>query len=163
MVKRKGTKGQPTKHTHKTKDRVKRTLLKPGDEFCCSKAKSGIKTDSLSATLARFLLFNFCVDVFWYSCLALANLKFDDFIDKNKHTLFHKLANNVTCCQCQQDSVISEKPNPLFQFPCPQGSVISEKPNLLFQFQWNILFTFNPDVTCSGPSTAKTHSITYSQ
>lgn len=119
-------------------------------EFCCSKAKSGIKTDSLSATLARFLLFNFCVDVFWYSCLTLSNLKFDDFIDKNKHTLFHKLANNITCCQCQQDSVISEKPNPLFQFPCPQGSVISEKPNLLFQFQWNILFTFNPNVTCSG-------------
>jgi len=100
-------------------------------EFCCSKAKSGIKTDSLSVTLARFLLFNFCVDVFWYSCLTLSNLKFDDFIDKNKHTLFHKLANNITCCQCQQDSVISEKPNPLFQF------------------QWNILFTFNPDVKCS--------------
>ena len=95
--------------------------------------------------LILFFLFNFCVDVFWYSCLTLSNLKFDDFIDKNKHTLFHKLANNITC-QCQQDSVISEKPNPLFQLPCQQGSVISEKLNLLFQFQWNILFTFNPDV-----------------
>jgi hypothetical protein len=30
MAKRKNTKGQSTKHTHKTKDQVTRTPLKPG-------------------------------------------------------------------------------------------------------------------------------------
>jgi len=41
MTKRKGTKGQKdkqrsTEHTHKTKARVTRTLLKTGDELRCS-------------------------------------------------------------------------------------------------------------------------------
>jgi hypothetical protein len=35
MAKRKSTKGQ-TKHTYKTKDRVTRSPLKPGDELRCS-------------------------------------------------------------------------------------------------------------------------------
>jgi hypothetical protein len=42
MVKRKSTKGQKksTKHTHKSKDRVRRTPLKTGGELLCSERVS---------------------------------------------------------------------------------------------------------------------------
>ncbi|CAG2208798.1 unnamed protein product [Mytilus edulis] len=70
------------------------------DDFCCSMAKSGLCTDVLDLTLARCLLVNFCNDIFWFSCLQFQSITFEDFVNKNKHELYHLWQYNVPCCQC---------------------------------------------------------------
>lgn len=69
-------------------------------DYCCAEPKSGIKTDTLDITLIRVLLVNFCQDVFWYSCLDLPSQSFEDFLNKNKHHIYHLRERNMQCCQC---------------------------------------------------------------
>ncbi|CAG2208363.1 unnamed protein product [Mytilus edulis] len=69
-------------------------------EFCCSMAKVSLCTDVLDLTLAKCLLFNFCDDVFWFSCLQFKSNTFEDFLNNNKHELYHLWQNNAPCCQC---------------------------------------------------------------
>lgn len=71
-----------------------------GSNFCCSFAKSGISTDVLDVILARCLLINFCADVFWYGCLQFQGISFENFLNQNKHLLYHLWQNNTRCCQC---------------------------------------------------------------
>ncbi|CAC5404550.1 unnamed protein product [Mytilus coruscus] len=69
-------------------------------EFCCSMAKSGLYTDVLDLTLARCLLVNLCNDIFWFSCLQFQSMTFEDFLNNNKHELYHLWQYNAPCCQC---------------------------------------------------------------
>lgn len=76
---------------------------KPGRnaEFCCSKAKAGITTQVLDVTLAKCLLIRFCNDIFWDCCLTKSSLSFDEFLNLNKHDIYHFVfGNNNFCCQC---------------------------------------------------------------
>ncbi|VDI80457.1 Hypothetical predicted protein [Mytilus galloprovincialis] len=70
------------------------------DDFCCSMARSGLCTDVLDLTLARCLLVNFCNDVFWFSCLQLQSITLEDFLNHNKHDIYHLWKYNSPCCQC---------------------------------------------------------------
>lgn len=69
-------------------------------DFCCCKGRSNITTHVLDVTLAATLLVNFCHDVFWYSCLSLQSMTLEDFLNQNKHQLFHLREVNSPCCQC---------------------------------------------------------------
>lgn len=71
--------------------------------FCCSCAKSGISTDVLNMILARCILVNFCVDIFWSSCLLPRELSMAAFLNQNKHILYHLWQYDTTCCQCHNN------------------------------------------------------------
>ncbi|CAG2207129.1 unnamed protein product [Mytilus edulis] len=80
-------------------------------EFCCSKAKFEISTNILDVTLARCLLINFCADVFWYSCLTFSGITLEDFLNMNKHDIYHlTIGQNSFCCQCPPGYVIPLNP-----------------------------------------------------
>ncbi|VDI14801.1 Hypothetical predicted protein [Mytilus galloprovincialis] len=69
------------------------------NDFCCARTTTGISTDLLDITFIRVFLTNFCHDVFWYSCLVLTSLSLEDFLNQNKHHIYH-LMNKNQCCQC---------------------------------------------------------------
>ncbi|CAG2208367.1 unnamed protein product [Mytilus edulis] len=93
------------------------------DDFCCSKAKVGLCTDVLDLTLARCLLVNFCSDVFWFSCLQFQSITLEDFLNHNKHGIYHVWQNNTACCQC----------HPGYTLPTNSSS--------LNQSDWNQMFS----------------------
>ncbi|CAC5380029.1 unnamed protein product [Mytilus coruscus] len=69
-------------------------------DYCCCLAKQNLSTSVLDVTLASCLLFNFCEDVFWYSCLDLQTPTLEEFLNQNKHTLYHLYDISRRCCQC---------------------------------------------------------------
>ncbi|CAC5385910.1 unnamed protein product [Mytilus coruscus] len=71
-----------------------------GPDVCCSFAKKGIGTDVLDLTLARCILVNCCTDVFWYSCLQFQGISFENFLNQNKHLIYHLWQYNQGCCHC---------------------------------------------------------------
>lgn len=112
-----------------------------GPNFCCSFAKSGISTDVLDVVLAECLLVNFCADVFWYSCLQFQGISFENFLNQNKHLLYHMWQNNTRCCQCS---------SPL-QIPL-NCQVVNEQ-------QWTDMFTASSHSTHSRHRSPSTHCI----
>ncbi|CAC5379421.1 unnamed protein product [Mytilus coruscus] len=99
---------------------VKLRTLPP---VCCSLAQTRISTNVLDITLARCILTNFCHEVFWYSCLTFQRKTLEDFLNANKHTIYHLMHHNTNCCQC-----------PLgFVFPCDRPQIN--------QLQWNTMFS----------------------
>lgn len=94
------------------------------NDYCCSTAKSGISSDVLDLTLVRCLLINFCYSVFWYSCLTTNGLSLENFLNQNKHDLFHLYQSNMNnpCCQC------------------PAGYVSPSKQQKINVSQWNSIF-----------------------
>lgn len=80
----------------------KKPCHKPGRsaDYCCSTARPGLRIDILDLTLARCLLVNFCLDVFWYSCLNQQGKTLEDFLNNHKHDIYHLWQYNTTCCQC---------------------------------------------------------------
>lgn len=84
-------------------------------DFCCSYAKPGVTTAVLDVALARCLLINCCIDLFWFSCLNFQGMTFEQFLNANKHTIYHLWNTKDKCCLCQ----------PNFIFPC-NGPLIME-------------------------------------
>lgn len=76
-------------------------------DFCCCLARQNLSTSKLDVTLARCLLFYFCKEVFWYSSLKLQKTTLEEFLNQNKHTLYHLYDTSRRCCQCP----------PLYKFP----------------------------------------------
>lgn len=70
------------------------------NDFCCSYAKVGITSQVLDLSLARCLLVNCCLDVFWYMCLTAQGQTLEQFLNSNKHVIYHLWKNNQKCCQC---------------------------------------------------------------
>lgn len=70
------------------------------NDFCCSKSKVGITTDVLDISLARCLLVNCCLNVFWFTCLTAQGQTLEQFLNLNKHIIYHLWKNNQKCCQC---------------------------------------------------------------
>ena len=69
-------------------------------DYCCCKAIPGVSTRALDVTLARFILINFCEDIFWYSSLTYPNLSLEDLLNNHKHELYHIYTGNIPCCLC---------------------------------------------------------------
>ncbi|VDI44553.1 Hypothetical predicted protein [Mytilus galloprovincialis] len=93
------------------------------NDFCCSYAKVGITSQVLDLSLARCLLVNCCLDVFWFTSLTSHSQTLEQFLNSNKHTIYHLWKNNQNCCQCK----------PGFIFPC-NDSLITEN-------EWKSMFS----------------------
>ncbi|XP_063404598.1 uncharacterized protein LOC134688061 [Mytilus trossulus] len=79
--------------------------------LCCCFAKINIKVDNLDFTLLKFMLINFCEDEFWFCFLVSCQDSFEDFLDKQRHNLFHIWQSNCACCLCRTGYV---RPNANF-------------------------------------------------
>ncbi|VDI78006.1 Hypothetical predicted protein [Mytilus galloprovincialis] len=96
--------------------------LKTLSPVCCSFAQNGISTNVLDISLARCILTNFCHEVFWYSCLQFKGESLEDYLNSNKHTIYHLLNNNTNCCLCPSG----------FVFPCDRPQIIHSEWNNMF-------------------------------
>ncbi|XP_071122347.1 uncharacterized protein [Mytilus edulis] len=107
-------------------DKYKKLPLHRGighNDFCCSFAKVGITSQVLDLSLARCLLVNCCLDVFWFTSLTSHSQTLEQFLNSNKHTIYHLWKNNQNCCQCK----------PEFISPC-NDSLITEN-------EWKSMFS----------------------
>ena len=73
-------------------------------DFCCCLAKSGLSPKNVDMTLAKCLLIHFCSEIFWYSSLSHQNLTFEQFLNRNKHGIYHLWQNGTSCCECDPSS-----------------------------------------------------------
>lgn len=68
-------------------------------EYCCSTVKSTLQIKHIDITLLRFFLVAYFEEEFWQSCF-LNGMLFHDFLNTNKHDIFHLLQLNTLCCLC---------------------------------------------------------------
>ncbi|VDI45602.1 Hypothetical predicted protein, partial [Mytilus galloprovincialis] len=92
-------------------------------DFCCCTAKTSVTTAVLDLTLARCLLLHCCVGMFWYSVLDFKGVTLEQFLNSNKHILYHLWKNNTKCCKCQPDCI----------FPCNDP--------LIMESEWKKMFS----------------------
>ena len=94
-------------------------------KFCCSKARSGITVESLDLTLMNCLIVNCCSGLFWESCFNGGT--FENFLNQNKHDIYHLWMNNTTCCQCFNGYI----------YPCDREMISLSNWNFLFSAKGN--------------------------
>ncbi|CAC5382292.1 unnamed protein product [Mytilus coruscus] len=68
-------------------------------EYCCSTVKQNLQINNLDITLLKFFLVTYFEEEFWQNCLT-DGLSFHDFLNSNKHDIFHLVQLNVPCCLC---------------------------------------------------------------
>lgn len=90
--------------------------------FCCCKAKPNLSMDVLDFTIARVLLINLCKELFWYDCIALPKITLQDFLNMNRHVLFHERHVAVPCCSC----------SPSMTFQRTRSAITNQAWNFLF-------------------------------
>lgn len=69
-------------------------------EFCCSTVMHTLQIHDIDITLLRFFLVTYFEDEFWQNCCTKGSL-FRDFLNHNKHDIFHLLQLKTPCCLCQ--------------------------------------------------------------
>lgn len=81
--------------------------------LCCIDVKSGISTEIIEITLSRWLIVNYCSDVFWKECLQ--GLSLEQFLNDNVHLVYHLWQFSTPCCSCP------------YRFQLPSRQVINDK------------------------------------
>ncbi|XP_052076914.1 uncharacterized protein LOC127714937 isoform X2 [Mytilus californianus] len=71
-------------------------------EYCCSTVKQNLQINDLDITLLNFFLVTYFEEEFWRNCLT-DGLSFHDFLNINKHDIFHLVQLNVPCCLCMNN------------------------------------------------------------
>ncbi|CAC5394763.1 unnamed protein product [Mytilus coruscus] len=79
--------------------------------LCCCFAKKNIKVNDLDFTLLKFILINFCQEEFWCCFLVSYQHSFEQFLNEQKHNLFHLWQPSCACCICRTGYV---RPNANF-------------------------------------------------
>lgn len=71
-------------------------------EYCCSPVKSTLQIQHMDITFLRIFLVTYFEEEFWQSFIP-GSLLFSNFLNTNKHDIFHLLQLNTTCCLCLAD------------------------------------------------------------
>lgn len=71
-------------------------------EYCCSDVKQNLQINDLDITLLKFFLVTYFEEEFWKNCLT-DGLSFHEFLNNNKHDIFHLVQSNVPCCLCMKN------------------------------------------------------------
>lgn len=102
-------------------------------DLCCCFAKRNIRVKDLDFTFLKFMLINFCEDEFWCCFLVSYQDSFEEFLEKQKHDLFHLWQPSCACCMCRTGYV---QPNA----------------NFINKQQFRKIFFQSKAVLCSIPS-----------
>lgn len=70
-------------------------------QLCCCFANRNIRINDLDFTLLKFILINFCRDEFWRCFLVSYQHSFENFLNRQKHNLFHIWRPSCACCICR--------------------------------------------------------------
>lgn len=102
-------------------------------KYCCCIVIPSLKLQDIDITLLRFFLVNYFEEEFWERCFK-REISFYEFLNQNKHNIFHLLQLNGPCCLCRNVSkyTITE---------------LTEK-NRLNKTHWETMF-HNPELPCS--------------
>lgn len=101
-------------------------------EYCCSTIKPNLKLDEIDITLLRYFLVTYFEQEFWHNCLN-GGVSFQDFLNTNKHDIFHLMLLKTPCCLCIE--------NPEYKIAVATGKDISKH-------QFGIMFS-TPNPHCN--------------
>ncbi|VDI25215.1 Hypothetical predicted protein [Mytilus galloprovincialis] len=89
---------------------------------CCNFAKSNISLNDLDFSLLTKILLHCCNDLFWQCCLEAKLITLEQFLNENKHKIYHMWKRNISCSLCEN------------------GKVPPPKSMCLIENNWNFLF-----------------------
>lgn len=102
-------------------------------DYCCSIVKHTLVSKDIDITLLRFFLVSFFEEEFWQNCLT-GRLSFEDFLNENKHDIFHLVRLNTPCCLCTENQ--------------KHITMVQTAKDRLTKFNWETLFALsNPHCT----------------
>ncbi|VDI48011.1 Hypothetical predicted protein, partial [Mytilus galloprovincialis] len=67
---------------------------------CCNYASTSVSPDNLDFGLAFTILLHCCKEFLWDCCLSAKQKTLPDFLNENKHDIFHMQNNNMSCSLC---------------------------------------------------------------
>ncbi|CAG2221640.1 unnamed protein product [Mytilus edulis] len=116
--------------------RIAGHISKPSRK-CCNFAKSNVSPSDLEFSLLTTVLLNCCQDLFWKRCLEENNVTLEQFLNNNKHKIYHMWKTYISC--------------PL----CEDGKVPGPKSLSLTEYNWNCLFVSTTTPLYPSSFTAK--------
>lgn len=67
---------------------------------CCNFAKKSASLDQIDLSLANTIFVHCCDELLWNCCLSAKNMTFQDFLNENKHVIFHMWISDKSCRSC---------------------------------------------------------------
>ncbi|CAG2213486.1 unnamed protein product [Mytilus edulis] len=98
-------------------------------DYCCSTVKQDLKLKDIDITLLRFFLVTYFEEELWQDCLTDV-VSFQEFLNKNKHDIFHLVQLKTKCCLCM------ENPN--------YTVMVGARKDKLTNHQWKTMFSAAP-------------------
>lgn len=80
---------------------------------CCNYAKSNISLNDLDFSLLAKVIPYCCEDLFWNRCLNAKGKTLEQFLNENKHDLYHMWKRDLPCPLCK-NGTISQTPKKLY-------------------------------------------------
>lgn len=94
---------------NKDSNRLEKHKIRKERELCCLKANEDVDLAALDLTFVRFFLFNFCTKLVWTIFLQNDETRFESFMNKHVHKVYHLAHKKVCCCKCNSDRDIPEQ------------------------------------------------------
>ncbi|XP_071143630.1 uncharacterized protein [Mytilus edulis] len=116
--------------------RIAGHISKPSRK-CCNFAKSNVSPSDLDFSLLTKVLLHCCQDLFWQHCLEAKGLTLEQFLNANKHKIYHMWKTYISCPSCENGKV-----------PGPKSLSLTE-------YNWNCLFVSTTTPLYPSSFTAK--------
>ncbi|XP_076083742.1 uncharacterized protein LOC143054613 [Mytilus galloprovincialis] len=116
--------------------RIAGHISKPSRK-CCNFAKSNVSPSDLDFSLLTKVLLHCCQDLFWQHCLEAKGLTLEQFLNANKHKIYHMWKTYISCPSCENGRV-----------PGPKSLSLTE-------YNWNCLFVSTTTPLYPSSFTAK--------
>ncbi|CAG2215559.1 PARP7S [Mytilus edulis] len=116
--------------------RIAGHISKPSRK-CCNFAKSNVSPNDLDFSLLTKVLLHCCQDLFWQCCLEEKGVTLEQFLNDNKHKIYHMWKTYIPCSLCENGKV-----------PRPKSLCLSE-------YNWNCLFVSTTTPSYPSSFTAK--------
>lgn len=76
---------------------------------CCYVANMSICVDDLDFSLANTILVHSCRELLWHCCLDAKKKTFEEFLNENKHAIFHMWTSDKSCRSCRNGKLLKVK------------------------------------------------------
>ncbi|XP_052097099.1 uncharacterized protein LOC127732086 [Mytilus californianus] len=84
-----------------------------GPRNCCNYAKSNISPNDLDFSLLAKVIPYCCEDLFWHHCLKAKGRTLEQFLNENKHDVYHMWKKDLPCPLCK-NGTIPQPPKTLY-------------------------------------------------
>lgn len=73
---------------------------------CCNFALTSASIDDLDLAFANTILVHCCQELLWYCCLEAKNKTLQEFLNENKHVIFHMWISDKSCRSCRNGETL---------------------------------------------------------